>query len=869
MTGRDQSQTLGELLLFVLETFPRFFLGMVPFDAPRLEEEEGGGVVGAGVTVAATAGTATGYIGNYNDTSCSYNGTSNSYTSGNSNNNSNNNNSNSYSSGNSIDSNNSFVSGNSNDINSINTANYTSGNNALEGGQSSVDSVGSAAINSVASGGGATGSRDNGHLESGSLGSDSAQPIPVFSHQQREVDWDEDEEKAIGGEPPQISLPDFALGVGDQRPLSLPPPPPQGEKPSSTAATTPPPPSPPPPPPPPLPPQSLPVAGGEAPESEAVMDTARAGVGGVAVATVATESAVAEPLSPTPALPLASATASESGNLIGTPENVSVSDQKKGFFTDEGECGDSCSGVGDGGVDGGGGGIESGDGPPSNRTGEVKSLRGKGSVGPPVPGGGELGSPGQGRGGVGSAGPREAGGAGGSSRRGGVIGSPGSQGGGAGEGGGAISSSGSSPKSLGGEPELLVERCAPARPSLVSSLPTPATPTTPTPPTPSSELSRKDGNGNEGEREIPWSPAWATTRLRSLEEPAEGEVEPGGVGGGGKGGGSGGGGSGDGGSVWGRGMASKDLLWEPASASSPSSALSLALSTRGGGGVPVAAVGPARALRFTLQGDEEGEGLASSSSRELSAASTSGRAGGGGGAAGVGAVGGGGGGGSAAAAAAVDAATESALTAVAAGGPEAEAALSDWAARAESGTLEGSAFALGEGSDSTSTFSGPRSTTNMTTAAPGGEAGGGTSNTPAAVAAAAAAAPAEAEMPALALKEAARSLCNLYASHGAPAAGGEAAATADAPERLQPLATAGSTLCHLWPPASALLLRRLLGTWPAGSSRREVAYLRLIAGVACAAPPLEVVCPGSRIPLMLFRRVAKCINSSNTKVSFF
>lgn len=120
-----------------------------------------------------------------------------------------------------------------------------------------------------------------------------------------------------------------------------------------------------------------------------------------------------------------------------------------------------------------------------------------------------------------------------------------------------------------------------------------------------------------------------------------------------------------------------------------------------------------------------------------------------------------------------------------------------------------------------------------------------------------------------ALKEAARSLCNLYASHGAPAAGAEAASTADAPERLQPLASAGSTLCHLWPPASAILLRRLLGTWPSGSSRREVAYLRLVAGVACASPPLEVVCPGSRIPLMLFRRLAKCINSSNTKVRMF
>lgn len=121
-------------------------------------------------------------------------------------------------------------------------------------------------------------------------------------------------------------------------------------------------------------------------------------------------------------------------------------------------------------------------------------------------------------------------------------------------------------------------------------------------------------------------------------------------------------------------------------------------------------------------------------------------------------------------------------------------------------------------------------------------------------------------LPAIALKEAARSLCNLYASHGAPAAGGEAAASADLPERLQPLAAAGSALCQIWPPASTILLRRLLGTWPVGTSKREVAYLRLIAGVACAAPPVEVMCPGSRIPLLLFRRLAKCINSANTKV---
>lgn len=124
----------------------------------------------------------------------------------------------------------------------------------------------------------------------------------------------------------------------------------------------------------------------------------------------------------------------------------------------------------------------------------------------------------------------------------------------------------------------------------------------------------------------------------------------------------------------------------------------------------------------------------------------------------------------------------------------------------------------------------------------------------------------EIDLPSEALKEATRSLCNLYASHGAPAAGAEAAAAADAPERLQPLAVAGSTLCNLWPPSSALLLRRLLGTWPAGSAKREVAYLRLVAGVACAAPPLGVVCPGSRVPLMLFRRLAKCINSAHTKV---
>lgn len=121
-------------------------------------------------------------------------------------------------------------------------------------------------------------------------------------------------------------------------------------------------------------------------------------------------------------------------------------------------------------------------------------------------------------------------------------------------------------------------------------------------------------------------------------------------------------------------------------------------------------------------------------------------------------------------------------------------------------------------------------------------------------------------LPALALKEAARCLCNLYACHGAPAAGGEAAAAADLPERLQPLATIGSILCQIWPPAAAILMRRLLGTWPTGSSKREVAYLRLIAGVTCAAPSVAVMCPGSRVPLMLFRRMAQCINSPNTKV---
>lgn len=121
-------------------------------------------------------------------------------------------------------------------------------------------------------------------------------------------------------------------------------------------------------------------------------------------------------------------------------------------------------------------------------------------------------------------------------------------------------------------------------------------------------------------------------------------------------------------------------------------------------------------------------------------------------------------------------------------------------------------------------------------------------------------------LPAVALKEATRSLCNLYACHGAPAAGGEAASAADLPERLQPLASAGSTLCQIWPPAAAILLRRLLGTWPSGGAKREVAYLRLIAGIACAAPPVEVMCPGSRVPLMLFRRLSQCINSPNTKV---
>ena len=226
-----------------------------------------------------------------------------------------------------------------------------------------------------------------------------------------------------------------------------------------------------------------------------------------------------------------------------------------------------------------------------------------------------------------------------------MVGTPRARGEGGGVGGSAASSSGSSssssPSFPGGEPELLAERRPPSWPSL-AGLPTPTTPApaTPIPPTPPSEVL----GGTE--TEPTWSPAWVTTGLRSLEEPAEGEVELGGVGefdlmaGGGVGGvgdGGGGGGGGDGGegsdSVWGRGMASKDLVWDSFSPSS--SPLPLPLSRRGMQGIPTpasaaAVAGPARAL-FTLQGDEEG--FSSSGSRQLPAAAggASGAIGGGGG----------------------------------------------------------------------------------------------------------------------------------------------------------------------------------------------------------------------------------------------
>ncbi|CBN78588.1 conserved unknown protein [Ectocarpus siliculosus] len=391
---------------------------------------------------------------------------------------------------------------------------------------------------------------------------------------------------------------------------------------------------------------------------------------------------------------------------------------------------------------------------------------------------------------------------------GGLVGSPG--GGGAGAGGGPTARNAAS---SGGDPAPASERCALAWPSLASGSPSPAT----------GQRQNEEGVGNK--QEPPWSPAWATAGVRSiedvpLEEGAGLAVNRGSCGDG----------------VWGQGMASKDLAWESEAGLGEEVGGDLRTATDG-------VAGAARALRFTAQeedvgGDAEVTGDAGNwlaSGRECSRESPVASAG-----------------------------------AALAGDPFESGAgrlgLDEWptAQEAKSSTPEKiSAVEPVERMDGAS-VSGSRGD------ATGGQEAGTQQPLPSATGCTAAGGGGlalELDLPAVALKEATRSLCNLYASHGAPAAGAEAAASADAPERLQPLALAGSTLCQLWPPSSALLLRRLLGTWPAGSARREVAYLRLIAGVACAAPPLGVVCPGSRLPLMLFRRLAKCINSSNTKVA--
>lgn len=393
---------------------------------------------------------------------------------------------------------------------------------------------------------------------------------------------------------------------------------------------------------------------------------------------------------------------------------------------------------------------------------------------------------------------------------GGLVGSPGR--GGTGGGGGATARNGAS---SGGDPAPASERCALTWPSLAMDSPSPA----------AGQRHNQEGAGNK--QEPPWSPAWATAGVRSIEDvPQE---DGGGLA-------VNGGSCGDG--VWGQGMASKDLAWES----------DAGLGEEDGGNVRTATdgvAGAARALRFTAH--EEDVGVDADATGDAGNRLASGR----------------------------DCARESPIaSAGAAAGDRFESGagrlgLDEWptAQEAKSSTPEKRSAAApvermddgtvpGSRGDSTASQEAgtqqpqpPLPTATGYTAAGGGPV-------------------LEPDLPAVALKEATRSLCNLYASHGAPAAGAEAAASADAPERLQPLALAGSTLCQLWPPSSARLLRRLLGTWPAASARREVAYLRLIAGVACAAPPLGVVCPGSRLPLMLFRRLAKCINSSNTKVCF-
>lgn len=407
--------------------------------------------------------------------------------------------------------------------------------------------------------------------------------------------------------------------------------------------------------------------------------------------------------------------------------------------------------------------------------------------------------------------------------------------------------------STGGDPVLVSERCAPARPSHSMSSP--------------SRAAKQQRSGNVGDKqEPPWSPAWATAGVRIIEDNLSEEMEVGGdldqaVNGSCCGGGGGGGGA------WVQGMASKDLVW-----GSPG-AVAEQRRTSGGGDMPATpdgSTGAARALRFTMQGEDDGAAAAAavedtaadstgavgvpvSVARDLSQEAPC------------------------AAAAAVTAIGQSLVRGEVDGGglgsdewPTAEESKSTSTPERRLGMVEAVEMAGDAGMSPTvggemqpagrqeAVAHHARPPVPPTPTAPG-YANAGVSGMPMP----------EVDLPSAALKEATRSLCNLYASHGAPAAGAEAAAAADAPERLQPLALAGSMLCDLWPPSSAMLLRRLLGTWPGGSARREVAYLRLIAGVACAAPPLGVVCPGSRIPIMLFRRLATCINNSNTKVSFW
>lgn len=398
-------------------------------------------------------------------------------------------------------------------------------------------------------------------------------------------------------------------------------------------------------------------------------------------------------------------------------------------------------------------------------------------------------------------------------------------------GGGATADSASS---TGGDPVLVPDCCAQAWPRLSMSSPSPA------------KQQRSGGVGDK--QEPPWSPAWATAGVRILEDNPSEEMDGGGdLGEAAKSSCCGAGGCGDG--AWGRGMASKDLAWGSAGKAVEQR------STGGGRDMPATpdgSTGPARALLFTTQG--EGDGVADvarggsfSVARDLSREAS-------------------------AAVAAADTTGEQPL--VSAGLEVGSLGVDEWptAEESKSSTPEKLSTTLASAemerhAEILPTAGGQALIAGQEAVAHQPQPPESATLTAANYANAGVSMP-EVDLPSEALKEATRSLCNLYASHGAPAAGAEAAAAADAPERLQPLAMAGSTLCNLWPPASTVLLRRLLGTWPTGSARREVAYLRLIAGVACAAPPLGVLCPGSRIPIMLFRRLAKCINSSNTKVSF-